>query len=164
MKFGYIISIIASTAMSIYALPAPAPYPRTEHKVTVLPPWNVTNFMASAVTLSHRDYFDFLVSFPPEAAQFHCDKYGTTLSEKLSDVEQTYCGNSSTHVSFKWNVQPDGCAILSIVRQVDDGSIDEGVYVVPRNDIPLKGDGEFQHQVYTGPENFTVSAFRRDRR
>ena len=73
-------------------------------------------------------------------------------------------GNSSATtgpgVSFKWTEQPDGSAALLIVRRINDKAADTAVYKVTPDCMPMMGNDIFRHQVYEGPENFSVPAYR----
>ncbi|KAK4229146.1 hypothetical protein QBC38DRAFT_473290 [Podospora fimiseda] len=51
-------------------------------------------------------------------------------------------------------------AKLRVVRQINNGTRDQAVHYILPQDAPFIGDGDFFHQVYVGPENFTVKAWR----
>lgn len=112
---------------------------------------------------------------------------GTTINHQLTSIPQTWCpgpggsgyggngtGNNNNQsnsnsnssattgpgVSFKWTEQPDGSAALLIVRRINDKAADTAVYKVTPDCIPMMGDDIFRHQVYEGPENFSVPAYR----
>ncbi|KAK0734373.1 hypothetical protein B0T26DRAFT_630956 [Lasiosphaeria miniovina] len=139
----------------------------SKHNVTIIPSFNVTKFAAAAMVLSHRNYYKFYVAYDSSEAPVHCWAVGTTLGEDLSSLPQTMCGDAGndddgydTGVSFQWVRKRDGSSALVVARQISDSVLDEAVYIVPRNDTPVLGQGKFRHQVYAGPENFTVKALR----
>jgi hypothetical protein len=91
----------------------------------------------------------------------HCNAIGTTLSETLGSIPETWCENNETGVSFEWKVRSGGRLDL-ILRYYADNDVVKvrALYTVPPEDIPMLGSGMFQHQVYTGPENFSIPAYR----
>ena len=107
------------------------------------------------------------MTFSPGVAPVHCEVVGTTLSEELSSIPQTYCESPATGVSFKWTRNGDGTSDLLVVHEINGSPTttpatmtDEAVYHVPSSDTPVLGQGQFAHMVYTGPEDFSVPAFR----
>lgn len=53
-------------------------------------------------------------------------------------------------------------AKLRIVRQISNTTHDEAVhYFLPEN-LPFVGDGDFSHQVYQGPQEFSIDAWEFD--
>ncbi|KAK3329789.1 hypothetical protein B0H66DRAFT_597354 [Apodospora peruviana] len=154
------VTMVAGIVNAI-ALPLYDRFPGTQRNVTAVTSFNVTDFRASALILSHRDFYAFDVSCCPNESPVHCEALGTTVNERLSSIPQTWCTNNSTGVSFKWTTRPQqGGSELLIVNHVENGVTDEAVYFVPQNDTPILGQNEFQHQVYTGPKDFTVEAYR----
>ncbi|KAK3362268.1 hypothetical protein B0T25DRAFT_1819 [Lasiosphaeria hispida] len=162
-----ILTLLALTGGATAAvIPATLPPSRARQNATLIPSFNVTDFTASALVLSHRDFYHFDVTFCEDHAPVHCEALGTTLSEELSSIPQTRCGDNS-EVSFKWTRYVDGTSDLLIMREVvaagaGEGRVitDEALYTVPSNDTPRLGSGKLQHMVYAGPENFSVPAFR----
>ncbi|KAH7626682.1 hypothetical protein B0T09DRAFT_46887 [Sordaria sp. MPI-SDFR-AT-0083] len=156
------------------------------HDLNQVPPFNVTNFEASAMVLSNRNFYKFDVTFYHEAVPIHCEALGTTINHQLTSIPQTFCptgpspgdgsgsgyGNDTNNnqqnnnnttgpgVSFKWTEQPDGSGALLIVRRINDKVTDTAVYKVTPDCMPMMGDDIFRHQVYEGPENFSVPAYR----
>jgi len=71
-------------------------------------------------------------------------------------------------VAFQWTrhnqaAGDDGdssVASLLITRTVDDRVVDQAEYLVPSNHTQNVGEGRFQHEVYEGPEDFSVPASR----
>ncbi|KAK3393502.1 hypothetical protein B0H63DRAFT_458370 [Podospora didyma] len=167
------ITVVIGAASGLpFFRPPPLGLDATRRRVSAVPAFNVTNFAAAAVILSHRNYYSFNVTFSCTEEPVHCFHLGTTLSESLSDVPQTFCGNKSTGVSFRWTrrdtVGDDDNeedeknirAHLVIVRQVDETVIDQAAYAVPINDTRIYGSGQFSHEVYDGPEDFMMKAYR----
>ncbi|KAK5658857.1 hypothetical protein OQA88_1671 [Cercophora sp. LCS_1] len=148
------------------ALPQPQPQTRTPPtftKVTAIDSFNVTDFTAAAVALSNRVSYHFTVRFCQDHAPVQCSVLGTTLSEELSSVPLTWCGSEENKVAFKWTKREDdtGAHDLVIRREVDsDRVIEEAQYVVPADETPFLGVGRFKRQVYDGPQNFSIPAFR----
>ncbi|KAK3694335.1 hypothetical protein B0T22DRAFT_506743 [Podospora appendiculata] len=132
--------ILAAAAMGLgAALPYPVPLSTPTDIVKSIPAFNVSNFAAAALVL------------------------GTTLTETLASIPQTFCEDPSTGVSFKWTENPDGSADLVIIRDLsseDADIIERGVYHIPKSATPMMGTDQFQHQVYIGPQNFSVPARR----
>ncbi|KAK3335772.1 hypothetical protein B0T19DRAFT_18086 [Cercophora scortea] len=157
-------SILVAAAMSsAAALPHPLPLSTPTDVVKSVPAFNVSNFAAAALVLSHRDYFRFDVEFCSEHDTVHCEVLGTTLTETLASIPQTFCEDSSTGVSFKWTENSDGSADLVIIRDLsseDADIVERGVYHIPKNATPMMGTNQFQHQVYVGPPSFLVPARR----
>ncbi|KAK1749318.1 hypothetical protein QBC47DRAFT_396008 [Echria macrotheca] len=177
---------LSSLALPAPVVPAPSGV----RKVSTIPAFNVTGFTASAVVLSHRVYYRFNVTFCPELPHIECFALGTTLSESLSSTPLTKCGRSpidssadpegntkdpsappDPDVAFQWTRHDqtaasggDGgessVASLLIVRTLDDGVIDQAQYLVPSNHTENVGEGRFRHEVYGGPEDFSIPAFR----
>ncbi|KAK3396301.1 hypothetical protein B0T20DRAFT_267701 [Sordaria brevicollis] len=180
------VTILASPTLALHVLD-------DGHDLNQVPAFNVTNFEASAMVLSNRNFYKFDVTFYHEAHPVHCEALGTTINHKLTSIPQTWCpselggppgsssgggkyGNDTTGnpnngtsnpssttglgVSFKWTEQPDGSAALLIVRRINDKAADTAVYKVTADCIPMMGDDIFRHQVYEGPENFSVPAYR----
>lgn len=177
-------------AASVTTLANPTPAILDDgHDLNQVPAFNVTNFEASAMVLSNRNFYKFDVTFYHEATPVHCEALGTTINHKLTSIPQTWCpsdlgpggggkygndtnqnnGNSNSTnndsstglgVSFKWTEQPDGSAALLIVRRINDKAADTAVYKVTADCIPMMGEDIFRHQVYEGPENFSVPAYR----
>jgi len=55
----------------------------------------------------------------------------------------------------------DGSADLLIVRHHPPSNImDQALYTVPKDQMPIMGQGDFRHQMYNGPGNFSVPAWR----
>ena len=129
--------------------------------------------------------YKFDVTFYHEAVPIHCEALGTTINHQLTSIPQTFCptgpspgdgsgsgyGNDTNNnqqnnnttgpgVSFKWTEQPDGSGALLIVRRINDKVTDTAVYKVTPDCMPMMGDDIFRHQVYEGPENFSVPAYR----
>ncbi|KAK4216987.1 hypothetical protein QBC37DRAFT_278240 [Rhypophila decipiens] len=205
MKATSLIIILAaaasSTASPIHERGDP---PHFKKLLREVPSFQVTNFTATAIILSHRVYYGFNLIVEPGTPLLYCQILGTTGSESLDTIRETYCSNTTLFgdddvseplrkrafypdpdalnsptglVSFQWKYPGPGAdtleedtisdtpAKLIIIRQLAGGKngeniTDEGVYVVPGSDIPVLGTGMFRHQVYTGPRNFTVDAFR----
>ncbi|KAK0731064.1 hypothetical protein B0H67DRAFT_639493 [Lasiosphaeris hirsuta] len=160
------LALTLASGATAAAIPATLPPSRAKQNVTVIPSFNVSDFTASAIVLSHRDFYRFDVIFCKDHPPVHCEALGTTLSEELGSIPQTRCGDSS-EVSFKWTRYQDGTSDLLIMREVvaaftgeDRVITDEAVYTVPSNDTPRLGPGKLQHMVYAGPENFSVPALR----
>jgi hypothetical protein len=128
------------------------------------------------------------VTFYPELPYIECFALGTTLSESLSSTPLTKCGRSpidssadpegnpkdpsappDPDVAFQWTrhnqaTSDDGSdgsvASLLITRTIDNNVVDQAEYFVPSNHTQNVGEGRFQHEVYEGPEDFSVPAFR----
>ncbi|KAK4447543.1 hypothetical protein QBC34DRAFT_427291 [Podospora aff. communis PSN243] len=146
-------------------LPAPTPPVRTGYVATEILPYNVTGFAAGAVILSNRVYYHFNVSYDPDLPEVQCSALGTTLSEELSSIPETVCGDAKLGVSFKWTRHPDGSADLLVKRDFHgdadkDAAIEEAVHAVAKNETVIVGMGEFARAVYDGPEDFTLRAWR----
>lgn len=130
----------------------------TQFLVPLLPvPYRINRY-ANTCPPSYQFNLSYHADLPP----IHCEAMGTTLSEDLGSIPQTYCESESTGVSFQWTRNSDNTSDLLVVREVDDVNqmTDEAIYHVSSNDTPLLGEGLFAHMVYTGPEDFSVPAFR----
>ncbi|KAM7217391.1 hypothetical protein V8F06_007238 [Rhypophila decipiens] len=206
MKATSLITILAAAAASSTASPMHerGDPPHFKKRLREVPSFQVTNFTATAIILSHRVYYGFNLIVEPGTSLLYCQILGTTGSESLDTIRETYCSNTTLFgddaseplrkrafypdpdalnsptglVSFQWKYPGPGAdtleedaerdsdtpAKLIIIRQLPgkngENITDEGVYVVPGSDIPVLGTGMFRHQVYTGPANFTVDAFR----
>jgi hypothetical protein len=96
----------------------------------------------------------------------HCTALGTSLTESLSSIPETWCENNSTGVSWAWSLENDGTGKLSIIRRVADTDTDTQTitdyanYYVPASETPVVGKDKLRHQVYTGPTNFSIPANR----
>ncbi|KAK3501132.1 hypothetical protein B0T13DRAFT_511158 [Neurospora crassa] len=176
--------LLGVSSNTTHASPTPAVLD-DGHDLNQVPAFNVTNFEASAMVLSNRNFYKFNVTFYNEAVPVRCEAMGTTINHQLTSIPQTWCptdpgdvgsgyggngtgtncqqsNNTTTGpgVSFKWTEQPDGSAALLIVRRINDRVADTAVYKVTPDCIPMMGDDIFRHQVYEGPKNFSVPAYR----
>ncbi|KAK3955951.1 hypothetical protein QBC32DRAFT_321188 [Pseudoneurospora amorphoporcata] len=185
--------LLCAASVTTHASPTPVVLD-DGHDLNQVPAFNVTNFEASAMVLSNRNFYKFDVTFYHDATPVHCEALGTTINHQLTSIPQTFCptgpssggsgsgyGNSTNNqsnrnsnsnqnnnnnnttgrgVSFKWTEQPDGSGALLIVRRINDKVTDTAVYKVTPDCIPMMGDDIFRHQVYEGPENFSVPAYR----
>ncbi|KAH6854174.1 hypothetical protein B0I37DRAFT_441210 [Chaetomium sp. MPI-CAGE-AT-0009] len=109
-----------------------------------------------------------LTSSPPQAWCHHGP-------DEVEDDPQSW---THDHVWFSWTMGADvdpttdptaqgvfgmtrqTGAYLRVVRQVDAHARDESVVHFGERYLEVVGEGMFAHQVYTGRENFTMTAFR----
>ncbi|KAK4167054.1 hypothetical protein QBC43DRAFT_312034 [Cladorrhinum sp. PSN259] len=179
--------------------------------ISPIPPFQITNFQAGGIILSHRSYINFHVLPHPNTSLVFCSTLGTTLSASISAITPTWCNKKSDapptpeDVWFELVLYSDAppaphyntttsnmtsarsttnfmltagaededgggggdddekrgaMAKLRVVRQINNGTRDEAVHYIFPEDAPFIGTGDFFHQVYEGPENFTVDAWR----
>ncbi|KAK4150272.1 hypothetical protein C8A00DRAFT_18170 [Chaetomidium leptoderma] len=147
--------------------------------LTPYPGADPAHCFALGTTISHS-----LTSFPQTwCYHHHHDSHNdtnTTNSTNSADQEEEH--NSFTtpdHIWFSWTMGGDdngggvfdlenkaggsgsgGGASLKVVRQVDGHTRDEAVRHIPASLIGIVGEGTLAREMYTGPENFTLTAFR----
>ncbi|KAK3990342.1 hypothetical protein QBC44DRAFT_358495 [Cladorrhinum sp. PSN332] len=193
-----------SSSSPAWVLPHLSHSPNPPQKVSPIPAFEITDFQAGGIILSHRSYINFQVLPHPNASLVFCSTLGTTLSASISSITPTWCNReadappTSEDVWFELVVYSDAppaphynttsnttstkttsslsarmtggpddgdkkkgaMARLRVVRQINNGTRDEAVHYILPQDAPFIGAGDFFHQVYDGPENFTVEAWR----
>jgi hypothetical protein len=62
--------------------------------------------------------YRFNVQYNPDHEPVACSALGTTLSEELSSIPLTRCGEENSTVAFKWTLEQDGSATLLVKRDL----------------------------------------------
>ncbi|KAH8900728.1 hypothetical protein GQ53DRAFT_740660 [Thozetella sp. PMI_491] len=121
--------------------------------------FNVTNFSATAVVLSHRVSYMMDIETRPGEAPLHCFALLTSSKEQLVTFT-AYCDDSHT-LLWSWTQNNDGSAQLDIetVPKTGCSAWLGATRYVSANETIVSGTGIFEHQVYIGPENFTMDAY-----
>ncbi|AEO66179.1 uncharacterized protein THITE_2128280 [Thermothielavioides terrestris NRRL 8126] len=189
-----LVAVSSAAALPVIQLaevPTPNTFPEV---VGPIPAFEVTEFKAQALVLSDRNYINFYVTPYRGAEPAHCFSLGTTLSHSLNSVPQTWCSHAandssdtSDRVWFSWtmgdDVDPTAAgaggttgtdpvdsvnettgAYLKIVRQGGGQTRDEAIHHFDARYLVYEGEGDMVHQVFTGPQNFTMRALRVDAR
>jgi hypothetical protein len=95
----------------------------------------------------------------PGEAPLRCFALLTTSKEQLVTFT-AYCDNSHTLI-WAWTQNDDGSAQLDVetVPKAGCSSWLGATRFILANETTVSGTGIFEHQVYIGPENFTLDAF-----